>query len=164
MSPGGGISTLSITWITPLEAGTSARVTAAPSAPTVTVPSATVTVSLSPFAATTVFAPSARALDGITPGTTWWRRMSARAAISSGVSNESRSIPAAANASSLGANTVYSVSPLRVVTKSAAVSAATRDVWIVVAPAVIAMLTAGVHMYAPHSAALMLDTACVTVL
>ena len=57
--------------MTPLEAGTSARVTAAPSAPTVTDPSATVTVSLSPFAATTVFAPSARAADGMLPATTW---------------------------------------------------------------------------------------------
>ena len=54
--------------------------------------------------------------------------MSVSTAISSAVSNESRSIPAAANASSLGANTVYSVSPLSVVTKSAAVSAATSEV------------------------------------
>jgi hypothetical protein len=84
--------------------------------------------------------------------------MSARAANSSSVSKVSRSIPAAANASSLGAKTVYSVSPLSVVTRSATPRAATKAVWIVVAYAVIAMLTAEVHMYAPQTAALVLVT------
>ena len=60
-----------MTWITPLEAGTSASVTAAPSAPTVTAPSATLIVNLSPLAAMTVFAPSARSVDMVVPATTW---------------------------------------------------------------------------------------------
>ena len=70
MSPGGGISTLSITWITPLDETTSAVVTVSPLAPTVTAPASKVTVSLSPFAATTVFAPSARSVERIVPETT----------------------------------------------------------------------------------------------
>jgi hypothetical protein len=70
-SAAGGVNTLSITWMTPLEAGTFARVTVAPSAPTVTAPSATVMVSSLPFAAETVFAPSARSVERVVPATTW---------------------------------------------------------------------------------------------
>ena len=117
-----------MTWMTPFEAGTSARVTDADCSPTVTAPSATVIVRSSPLAAVTVLAPSARSVDSVVPATTWYNKMSVSAAISSAVSNESRSIPAAAKASSVGANTVYSVSPLRVFTRSAAPRAATNAV------------------------------------
>ena len=54
--------------------------------------------------------------------------MSTKVAISSSVSNVDRSIPAAANASSVGANTVYGPSPCKVVTKLALPSASTSDV------------------------------------
>ena len=73
-------------------------------------------------------------------------------------------MPAAANASSVGANTVYSSVPLSVATSSAVPRAATNEEWMVVAPAVIAMFTAGVHTYAAHSASLTVETAWVTVL
>ena len=78
--------------------------------------------------------------------------MLAKAVLPSSVSRASRSIPAAAKASSVGAKTVNGPSPCRVVTRSAWASAATRELWIVVALAVIAMSTAGVQMYASHSA------------
>ena len=50
MSPGGGMSTLSITWMTPLDAATSGVVTVA--SPIFTIPSATVNDALSPFTIT----------------------------------------------------------------------------------------------------------------
>ena len=53
--------------------------------------------------------------------------MSTSAAISSSVLNESRSIPAAVNASSVGANTVNGPSPERVSIKSARSRAATNE-------------------------------------
>ena len=71
--------------------------------------------------------------------------MSASVAFSSSVSNDARSIPAAANASSVGANTVKGPSACSAATRFAWVSAATRDAWIVVAAAVIGMSTAGTH-------------------
>ena len=102
--PAGGIITLSITWIIPLLAGTSASTTVAASAPTVTTPSVTVTVGSSPFAAVTVFAPSVGQLMQFLQ-TTWYRRMSASAAISSRWCNL-KADSAAENASSVGAKTV----------------------------------------------------------
>ena len=90
--------------------------------------------------------------------------MSLRVAFSSSVSNADKSIPAAAKASSVGAKTVNGPSPCRVVTRSAWASAATRELWIVVALAVIAMSTAGVQMYASHSAWLTIVKVCVTML
>ena len=54
--------------------------------------------------------------------------MSAKVAISSAVSKESRSIPAAVKAASVGANTVNGPSACRADTRSAAVNAATKEV------------------------------------
>ena len=65
--------------------------------------------------------------------------MSARAAISSSVSKVDRSIPAAANASSVGANTVNGPSACSAVTRFACVSAATSDAWMPVDAAVVGM-------------------------
>ena len=56
--------TLSITWMTPLLAGTSARVTVA--SPMLTAPSATVNVASSPFSIVTV-RPSVTAEDSTDP-------------------------------------------------------------------------------------------------
>ena len=53
--------------------------------------------------------------------------MSTRVAFSSSVSKEARSIPAAANAASVGAKTVNGPSPCSAVTRSAWSSAATRE-------------------------------------
>ncbi len=55
--------------------------------------------------------------------------MSTNVAISSSVLNESKSIPAAVNASSVGAKTVKGPSPESVVTKSARSRAATSESW-----------------------------------
>ena len=60
----GGMRTLSITWMTPLLAGTSASVTVA--SPIMTVPSATVKVASSPFSMVTV-KPSVTAEDCTDP-------------------------------------------------------------------------------------------------
>ena len=69
-----------------------------------------------------------------------------------------KSIPAAANASSVGANTVYSSSPDSVSTNPAAPRAATNELWIEVAAAVVGRLTAAVHMYPLHTS----SETCVT--
>ena len=103
----GGVSTLSITWITPLLAGTSASVTIATPSPTITPKtSLTYTNSKSPLAVVTFDFPSVRSADIISPGTTWYSKMFARVSFPSGVSSAAKSIPAAANASSVGANSV----------------------------------------------------------
>ena len=137
--------------MTPLLAGTSAIVTVAISEPTITPAEVNWIVRLSPFAAATVVVPSAKSVDITVPGTTWYSRISASAAISSSVLKLLKSIPAAANASSVGANTVYSSSPDNVSTRPAAPSAATNDVWMDVAAAVVGRFTAAVHMYPPHT-------------
>ena len=67
--------------------------------------------------------------------------MSASAAISSAVSKVERSIPAAVNASSVGANTVNGPSPCNVVTRSALVNAATSESWTPVPVAMVGMST-----------------------
>ena len=120
----GGMSTLSITWMTPLEARTSAVVTVA--SPILTVPSATVKVASSPFSMVTV-RPSVTADDWTDPEYTWYVRMSASVAFSSSVSNDARSIPAAAKAASVGANTVKGPSACSAVTRFACARAATRE-------------------------------------
>ena len=61
--------------------------------------------------------------------------MSTSVAFSSGVSNSAKSIPAAANAASVGAKTVNGPSPCRVSTSPACVSAATNESWTPVAAA-----------------------------
>ena len=66
----GGVNTLSMTWMPPFDAVTSAIVTIAASAPTVTAPSYTVIVSSSVFSVVTVFAPSARSVESVAPATT----------------------------------------------------------------------------------------------
>ena len=101
--PAGGISTLSITWMTPFDAITSAVVTFA--SLTMTAPSVTVKERSSPLRACAVI-PSVTS-DAVTEAnTTWYRRISLRVEFFSAVSNVVRSIPAAANASSVGAKTV----------------------------------------------------------
>ena len=83
--------------------------------------------------------PSLRALEGTSPATTWWRRMEVRVAFSSGVSKVLRSMPASANATSVGANTVKGPAPWSVVTRSACVKAATSESWTPVAEALAGM-------------------------
>ena len=65
--------------------------------------------------------------------------MSASVAISASVTKVSRSIPAAVNAASVGANTVNGPSACRAVTRSALARAATREVWIPVPVATVGM-------------------------
>ena len=64
----GGINTVSITWITPFEAITSALVTVAPD--TVTASAETVKVRSSPLYAVAVI-PSDKSVDKYCPSTTW---------------------------------------------------------------------------------------------
>ena len=73
--------------------------------------------------------------------------MSASVAISSSVTNALKSIPAAAKAASVGANTVNGPSACRAVTRFAALNAATNDVCIPVAIADVGMSTGAVHVY-----------------
>ena len=126
MSPksAGGIITLSITWIIPFEAITSADVTVASF--TMTDPPDTVNETSSPLSDSTDN-PSVTSEDATAPLITWYSRMSVRVAFSSSVSNEERSIPAAANASSVGAKTVNGPSACRAETSPACESAATRE-------------------------------------
>ena len=149
MSPrsAGGMSTLSITWMTPFDAGTSASTTLASLTMT---PSATVNERSSSLTAVAVM-PSVTADAGTEPETTWYSRISVSVALPSTVSNAARSIPAAANASSVGANTVNGPVPWSVSTSSAWARAATSAVWMVVAWAVIAMFIAGVQTYASQT-------------
>ena len=79
----GGISTLSITWMTPLDAGTSASTTFA--SLTIT-PSPTAKDRSSPFTAVADM-PSVTADDGTAPDTTWYSRMSVRVALPSSLSS-----------------------------------------------------------------------------
>ena len=72
--------------------------------------------------------------------------MSVSVSLPFSVSSAARSIPAAAKAASVGAKTVNGPAPCRVATRSAWARAATRELCIVVAWAVIAMLTAGAHV------------------
>ena len=119
MSPtgsAGGISTLSITWMIPLDAVTSAMMTFA--SLTMTPESVAVNATSSPLAMVAVI-PSVTAEDGTEPAYTWYSRMSVRVALPSSLSSAARSIPAAAKASSVGANTVNGPSPCRVASSSA---------------------------------------------
>ncbi len=127
MSPisSGGINTESITCMIPLEATTSAAVTVAP--PNITEPLTKENVTLSSLAIVKVI-PSTISDEVTYPEATWNRRMSARTAISSSLSKLSRSIPAIANASSVGAKTVNGPSVCRVVTRLAFDNAATNAV------------------------------------
>ena len=79
------------------------------------------------------------------PTTTWYVSMSTSVALPASVSREARSIPASAKAASVGAKTVNGPAPCRVATSSAWARAATSELCIVVAWAVMAMLTAGTH-------------------
>ena len=107
-----------------MDAGTSASTTFASLTMT---PSPTVNVRSSPLTAAAT-RPSVTAEDGTSPATTWYRRMSVRAALPSSVSRDARSMPAAANASSVGAKTVNGPSPCSVDSSSACTTAATKDV------------------------------------
>ena len=62
---------------------------------------------------------SVTALDGTSPKTTWYNRMSERAAFPSTVSSEARSMPASAKAWSVGAKSVNGPSPCNVSNNSA---------------------------------------------
>ena len=99
----------------PFEAGTSARTTFASFTLT---PSPTEKDRASPLTAVADI-PSVTADDGTAPATTWYSRMSVRVALPSSLSSAARSIPAAAKASSVGANTVNGPSPCRVASSSA---------------------------------------------
>ena len=89
-------------------------------------PSPTVKVKSSPFTAAAT-KPSVTAEDGTAPDTTWYRRMSVSVAIPSSLFSASRSIPAAVNASSVGAKTVKGPCPCSVDNKFAWITAATRE-------------------------------------
>ena len=89
-----GVSTLSITWITPLLVLTSAKVTLALFTMT---PSPTVNAIGFPLTVLAV-KHSVTAEDGTFPATTWYCRMSVRAALPSGVSRALRSISASIKA------------------------------------------------------------------
>ena len=108
----------------PLDAVTSAMVTLA--SLTMTPPSATVNATSSPLAMVAAI-PSVTAEDGTEPAYTWYSRMSVRVALPSSLSRAARSIPAAANASSVGAKTVNGPSPWRVASSSAWITAATSE-------------------------------------
>ena len=122
-SSAGGISTLSMTWITPLDAGTSASTTVASLTMT---ESPTVKERSSPLTAAAT-SPSVTAEEGTSPATTWYSSMSLRVAFSSSVSNADKSIPAAAKASSVGAKTVNGPSACSADTSPAWDNAATRE-------------------------------------
>ena len=77
--------------------------------------------------------------------------MSVSVALPSSVSREAKSIPASAKAASVGAKTVNGPAPCRVATSSAWARAATSELCMVVAWAVMAMFTAGTHAYASHT-------------
>ena len=123
-SSAGGISTLSMTWITPLDAITSAEVTFA--SLTATTPLVTVKDRSSPLSASAVI-PSVTSEAVTSPLTTWYSSMSLRVAFSSSVSNADKSIPAAAKASSVGAKTVNGPSACSADTSPAWDNAATRE-------------------------------------
>ena len=93
MSPR-GISTLSITCITPLLVATSAAVTLAPLTITPDVKSK---VRSCPLTVSAVI-PSLSALDVTSPATTWYSKISANVSFPSGVSKAAKSIPASVNA------------------------------------------------------------------
>ena len=118
-----GVRTLSITWITPLLVFTSAMDTVASF--TITPPS-TVNASGWPL---TAFADmqSVTAEAGTSPLTTWYSRISVSAAFPSGVSRAARSMPASANAWSVGAKTVNGPVPCRVSNSSAWITPATSE-------------------------------------
>ena len=121
----GGINTVSITWMIPFEACTSASVTVA--GPTMTVPVlSTLNLTLSPLTMAAIM-PSVTSVDATSPETTWWSKISESVAFSSGVSKSLRSIPASAKAWSVGANTVNGPVPCKVVTKPAWDNAATSE-------------------------------------
>ena len=124
-----------MTWITPLDAVTSACVTTASLTFTST---PTPKDNLSPFSASVV-SPSERSVDITKPVTTWYVRMSTSVAFSSSVSKVLKSIPAAVKASSVGANTVKGPSPCNVLTKSACTKAATNESWTPVFCALVGM-------------------------
>ena len=118
-----GVSTLSMTWMTPLLVATSASVTFAPLTMT---PSFTVNESGCPLTASALMH-SVTAVEGTLPATTWYWRMLDRAALPSGVSREARSISASMNAWSVGAKTVNGPVPWRVSSNSAWRTAATSE-------------------------------------
>src|SRR5689334_17765891 len=123
----GGSSTVSITWITPFDAGTSVFTTLDlfpwPSVITTSFPSVAI-VNDAPF---TVFTAPGFTSAAITfPATTWYVRMPASLSLLSGFSNEA-TVPAGsfANASFVGANTVNGPAPDNVSASPAAFTAAT---------------------------------------
>ena len=122
MSPR-GISTLSITCITPLLVATSAAVTLASLTMT---PDVRSNVRSCPLTVSAVI-PSLSALDATSPETTWYSRILASAALPSGVSIDARSMPASVNAWSVGANTVKGPGPCSVSSNSACITAATKE-------------------------------------
>ena len=119
---GCGISTVSITWMTPLDASMSAISTVA--SPIETVPPSTEIARLSPC---TVSAESSvtTCSELTAPATTWYSRMSVNAGMSP---SSDSTVPSGsfANASSVGAKTVNGPSPCNVPTRPAASRAATN--------------------------------------
>src|SRR5436309_10976764 len=127
-----GISTVSTTWITPLDWLTFAIVTVEepPLASTIiTLSPECFTVSSSP---STVFSflPSVRLEASSLPGTTWYVRILVSVGLLSGFTSVS-TVPAGSlpKAALVGANTVNGPFPSSVSTRPAAFTAATRVVW-----------------------------------
>ena len=91
-----------------------------------TFPSIRFSVILSPFAIDIII-PSVISAPHTAPMWTWCSKISARIDLFSGESNVAKSIPASANAWSVGAKTVNGPSPCRVVSNSACITAATSE-------------------------------------
>jgi len=116
----GGMSTASITWMTPLQAGTSGMITLESLTFT---PSSRLISTSAPLTVAT--GPLVRSPLSTLPETTWYVKILVRAGMSS---RRPSTVPSgrSAKASSVGANTVKGPSPERVSTKSAAITAATK--------------------------------------
>merc|ERR1719375_2693831 len=123
----GGMTTLLMTWITPLLAATSAAVTFAPA--NMTLLAALVMVTGNPLSTSTVCEAFRSAAMTFAPLITWFLRMSARSALlrsaALSIFNASR---AAANASSFGANTVNGPAPFKASTRPAFLRASVKTV------------------------------------
>ena len=99
-----------------------------------------------PFAATEVMQ-SVMLVDGTSSETTWYSSISCRVALPCGLSSAARSIPASANAWSVGANTVNGPGPSKVESRSACNTALTRLLWIPVNDAVAGISSGGIRTW-----------------
>ena len=90
-----------------------------------TLPPSKLTVTSLPF--NVVTSPAVRSVESTSPETTWYNKMSARAPVGSN-SRSSTTVPSAANAASVGANSVKGPAAVKSSANSAATTAASRTV------------------------------------